>query len=88
VGTHLGMPRRVRQASLAPQLRAGGPGDSSAGSPAPSARRERTPEEARSLMAALQAGWEHGRTDDLDDPGDRPGATGGTEADSSDSEAT
>jgi signal transduction histidine kinase len=87
-GTHLGMPRRVRQASLAPQLRAGGPGGPSAASPPPGSRQERTPEEARSLMAALQAGWEHGRTDDLGDPGGGLGAAAGIETDSSDGEAT
>jgi signal transduction histidine kinase len=51
-----GLPVRVRQASLAPQLRdsgAGGDGDRDATSP--------SPEAARSVMTALQRGWERGR---------------------------
>jgi hypothetical protein len=56
----------------------------------------RSPEQARNLMAALQKGWEHGRTDDLDNPmgnpGDWPGDTPsidspGQGTDSSDGEA-
>jgi signal transduction histidine kinase len=78
IGTHLGLPVRVRQASLAPQLRANprpdSPASSAVGGPV-----ARSPEQARNLMAALQKGWEHGRTDDLDNPmgnpGDWPGDT-------------
>jgi signal transduction histidine kinase len=67
-----GLPRRVRQASLAPQLR------QSPGRPAPSAdlgvlaeppptdwsasERERSPEETRVTMSAIQRGWERGRS--------------------------
>jgi len=54
--TRLGLPVRVRQASLAPQLRDSGPGgdgDRAASSP--------SPEAARSVMTALQRGWERGR---------------------------
>ena len=54
----MGLPVRVRQASLAPQLRDGGapPGDAADDSPgAPS------PEAVRSTMTALQRGWERGR---------------------------
>ncbi|MFK4688637.1 sensor histidine kinase [Streptomyces pristinaespiralis] len=56
-----GLPRRVRQASLAPQLRASGsaagPGAASpeAGEP------ERDAEEVRSRMASMQRGWQRGR---------------------------
>jgi signal transduction histidine kinase len=55
--TAMGLPVRVRQASLAPQLRDSGarPGDADAGPGAPS------PEEVRSTMTALQRGWERGR---------------------------
>ena len=53
----LGLPVRVRQASLAPQLRDRGPGteggDKVASAP--------SPEAARSIMTALQRGWERGR---------------------------
>ncbi len=76
-GTHRGLPRRVRQASLAPQLRnrapsPGGPAGEPAG---------RSPDDMRSTMSALQLGWERGRVDDLDFPDDdwpdgTPGAAG------------
>ncbi len=51
----LGLPVRVRQASLAPQLRDRGTdgGDKVASAP--------SPEAARSIMTALQRGWERGR---------------------------
>ncbi|MGW3422408.1 nitrate- and nitrite sensing domain-containing protein [Streptomyces phaeochromogenes] len=52
------LPRRVRQASLAPQLREGRPDE-----PAEAAPRkddERTPEAVRDHMAAYRAGWTRG----------------------------
>ncbi|WP_371792820.1 nitrate- and nitrite sensing domain-containing protein [Streptomyces sp. NBC_01471] len=55
-----GLPRRVRQANLAPQLR---------GAPAPAAEPaavdddERDADEVRSRMASLQRGWQRGRRD-------------------------
>jgi signal transduction histidine kinase len=57
-----GLPRRVRQASLAPQLR------DPAVEPAPAPARgsddfwARSPEETRSTMTAIQQGWERGRS--------------------------
>lgn len=54
-----GLPVRVRQANLAPQLRqqsAPGPGEIDEPASGP------TPEAARSTMAALQLGWERGRS--------------------------
>jgi hypothetical protein len=56
--TAMGLPVRVRQASLAPQLREdgslpGGAADGTAGVP--------SPEAVRSTMTALQRGWERGR---------------------------
>jgi signal transduction histidine kinase len=72
-GTHRGLPRRVRQASLAPQLR-----DRGEVAPADD-RAARSPEEIRELMASLQDGWQRGRVDHLDlldeRPGDWPGGT-------------
>jgi signal transduction histidine kinase len=68
--TDLGLPRRVRQANLAPQLRDTGPhavvpmGDDSSG--------DRTPEQARAVMSAIQRGWERGRS------AAAPGSDGGT----------
>jgi hypothetical protein len=78
-GTYLGLPRRVRMASLAPQLR-GQPGR---GAPGEAARPPaRSPEQTSSRISALQAGWLRGRLDDLDvaDPGpELPGGSrGGT----------
>jgi signal transduction histidine kinase len=55
---NFGLPRRVRQASLAPQLR-DAPADDR---PLPSEPRQATPEAARNTMAALQRGWERGRS--------------------------
>jgi hypothetical protein len=51
------LPVRVRQASLAPQLRDGGPAGQDGDRPASSP----SPEAARSIMTALQRGWERGR---------------------------
>ncbi|MER7109213.1 sensor histidine kinase [Streptomyces sp. NPDC000229] len=63
-----GLPRRVRQASLAPQLReaAGRPPAEDAGRPAAAGEHtdrdtEREAEEVRSRMAAMQRGWQRGR---------------------------
>jgi signal transduction histidine kinase len=75
-GTHNGLPRRVRQASLSPHLR-----DSASADPtAPAAGDDlagRTPEQARSLLASMQNGWERGRRDDLKSGrGDGPAVTG------------
>jgi hypothetical protein len=55
-----GLPRRVRQASLAPQLR------DTAAEPAPAQAADdfwtRSPEETRSTVTAIQQGWERGRS--------------------------
>jgi signal transduction histidine kinase len=67
-GTHAGLPRRVRRASLAPQLRdtpAPGPDDVDQNTDT-----LRSPEQARALMTSLQNGWQRGRTEP--DPGMRP----------------
>jgi signal transduction histidine kinase len=73
-GTDLddGLPRRVRQASLAPQLRetparAGPSPDLGVlAEPPPTdwseSERERSPEETRVTMSAIQRGWERGRS--------------------------
>ncbi|MGE5288778.1 MAG: nitrate- and nitrite sensing domain-containing protein [Micromonosporaceae bacterium] len=59
--TELGLPRRIRQAHLAPQLRETGP-HAVIGADGSSA--ERSPEQARALMSAIQRGWEAGRSAD------------------------
>ncbi len=53
-----GLPRRVRQASLAPQLR-DMPFSAPLADEVPAAR---SPEEARATMSAIQQGWERGRS--------------------------
>ena len=88
--TYLGLPRRVRQASLAPELR----GQLSAESARPREAAEpgaRSPEQIASRMFALQDGWQRGRRDELDDLdigldilGGRPGGASGAEAESND----
>ena len=57
-GTHRGLPRRVRQASLSPRLR-----NSPAAGTATSFHEPevRSPEQAQSLLASLQRGWQRGR---------------------------
>ncbi len=60
------LPRRVRQASLAPQLREstqyGRPGTNGDPATAPETTADRSPEEARSTITAIQQGWERGRS--------------------------
>jgi signal transduction histidine kinase len=60
--TELDLPRRVRQASLAPQLRedAGQPGEQPADALSPGD--DRSPEDARAAIAAIQQGWQRGRS--------------------------
>jgi signal transduction histidine kinase len=57
--TVMGLPVRVRQASLASQLRDAGPLAADAADEVPSAP---SPEAARNTMTALQRGWERGRS--------------------------
>jgi len=67
-----GLPRRVRQASLAPQLR-DSTGRMDAGPEGESAD-ARSPEEARATVSAIQQGWQRGRS--LFDPPAKKTATG------------
>jgi hypothetical protein len=55
-----GLPRRIRQASLAPQLREA---SSPPPEPAPEAPLGRSPEQIRAMMSALQSGTRRGRVD-------------------------
>jgi signal transduction histidine kinase len=57
-GTHRGLPRRVRQANLSPHLRNSPAAGTAASFREPEAR---SPEQAQSLLASLQRGWERGR---------------------------
>jgi signal transduction histidine kinase len=72
-GSHLGMPIRVPQASLAPQLRARRKADRQATARDEPEGYERPPEAARNMMALMQQGWQRGRVDDLDHPEGAPG---------------
>ena len=56
--TEMGLPVRVRQASLAPQLRDGGTFAADAAGDSPGAP---SPEAVRGTMTAMQKGWERGR---------------------------
>lgn len=67
-GTHAGMPRRVRRASLAPQLRDAEPPEPAAAPQDDPGRDARSPERARSVMASMQSGWRRGRAE----PAQRP----------------
>jgi signal transduction histidine kinase len=71
-GTHLGMPIRVPQTSLAPQLRPGSDsGPQARVSEAPEVE-QRAPEATRDMLMTMQQGWQRGRVDDLDDLDDSP----------------
>ena len=78
-GTYRGLPRRIRQASLNPHLRdssrAAARGADADRTPPSLAR---SPEEARSLVASLQSGWQRGRESDVPDgePADTAQGTG------------
>ncbi|WP_204044135.1 sensor histidine kinase [Acrocarpospora phusangensis] len=60
-GTHAGLPRRVRQSHIAPQLKSTEPEHAQPLS-APTSP-ERTPEEARAMFSAFQQGARRGRED-------------------------
>ncbi|MFF4093844.1 nitrate- and nitrite sensing domain-containing protein [Streptomyces sp. NPDC001834] len=69
-----GLPRRIRQASLAPQLReVTGGRDTEPDRNAPARDFERDADEVRDRMASLQRGWQRGRRQNAEDvtgPGD------------------
>jgi hypothetical protein len=77
-----GLPRRVRQASIAPQLRDNPPrrrtspaaAPTPAPAPAPAPGSGPTPAEIRQTMSALQRGWQEGRSQRMtaSAPGDSP----------------
>jgi len=81
-GSHLGMPIRVPQASMAPQLRdqrGADPQDPRDPQGLQAAEDDvpwfgaRSPEATRSMLTMMQHGWRRGRMDDLDDPEGVPG---------------
>ncbi|WP_031525855.1 nitrate- and nitrite sensing domain-containing protein [Streptomyces sp. NRRL F-5123] len=67
------LPRRVRQASLAPQLRGGAPRPGPDGADAEGdGTPERSADEVRARMASIQRGWQRGRRAAEAAPGDGP----------------
>ncbi|MFH8476359.1 nitrate- and nitrite sensing domain-containing protein [Streptomyces sp. NPDC018000] len=63
-----GLPRRIRQASLAPQLReVSGGRDAESEVTEPAQDFERDADEVRSRMASLQRGWQRGRRQNAED---------------------
>ncbi|MEU0136358.1 nitrate- and nitrite sensing domain-containing protein [Streptomyces sp. NPDC006296] len=79
-----GLPRRIRQASLAPQLREDSAGRTSGPAPAATDDLERDAEAVRKRMASMQRGWQRGRRQNAEDvagpgetaPGTTPGGDG------------
>ncbi|HWN62303.1 MAG TPA: nitrate- and nitrite sensing domain-containing protein [Streptosporangiaceae bacterium] len=69
-----GLPRRVRQASIAPQLRDNPPRRRTSPASAPAPASGPTPAEIRQTMSALQRGWQEGRSQRMtaSAPGDSP----------------
>ncbi|HYY17591.1 MAG TPA: hypothetical protein VE864_02030, partial [Streptosporangiaceae bacterium] len=72
-----GLPRRVRQANLAPQLREAA-ASSQAEAPSGDTVANRSPDDIRSALSAMQRGWQQGRsvTDDDDSTGTGSVASG------------
>ncbi|MFC9242189.1 nitrate- and nitrite sensing domain-containing protein [Streptomyces decoyicus] len=66
--TPTGLPRRVRQASLAPQLKAESTGQTEVQGRSAAAEDDRDAEAVRARMASLQRGWQRGRRDNGEDP--------------------
>jgi hypothetical protein len=66
-GIHLGMPIRVPQASMAPQLR-GRQAARGAEAREEHGADDRAPDAVRDMMTTMQQGWKRGRADDLDGP--------------------
>ncbi|MFK0295671.1 nitrate- and nitrite sensing domain-containing protein [Streptomyces sp. NPDC090442] len=86
--TPKGLPRRVRQASLAPQLKTDPTAEPPAERPAAPADDDRDAAAVRARMASLQRGWQRGRRENDEgphaltppDPSAEDGATGGATA--------
>ncbi|QIQ05836.1 sensor histidine kinase [Streptomyces liangshanensis] len=70
-----GLPRRVRQANLAPQLRDSAPERVPGQTPADRQDGERDADEVRNRMASLQRGWQRGRRQNDAEETTGPGET-------------
>lgn len=93
--TAQGLPRRVRQASLAPQLKTDPTGQTEAQGRRAADADDRDAEAVRARMASLQRGWQRGRRDNGEDPratgtppGENPPAAGTAPAGSTLPDAT
>ena len=76
-----GLPRRVRQASLAPQLRDNPPRRPTSAGRKRGPGQRADPAEIRQTMLALQRGWQEGRSQRMTAPGDRFWPGSGADAD-------
>jgi signal transduction histidine kinase len=65
-GLHLGMPIRVPQASMAPQLRDRRQAARGTEAFEEASADDRAPEAVRDMMTLMQRGWKRGRADDVD----------------------
>jgi hypothetical protein len=61
-GTYLGLPRRVRQASMPPQLRSA-TGGAAPPLPGEAAPEPPSPADSQALVSSMQRGWQRGRAD-------------------------
>jgi signal transduction histidine kinase len=76
-GTHAGLPRRTRQASLSPHLQDQAPGPGAPPVPPGAVPVARTPERARDLAASVQSAWQRSREAGPPEPaGDLPAEAG------------
>jgi signal transduction histidine kinase len=71
-GSHLGMPIRVPQANLAPQLRVRSDAGPQTVEHEAADVGQRSPEATRDMLILMQHGWQRGRLDDLDEPQGSP----------------
>ncbi|MGO9783875.1 MAG: nitrate- and nitrite sensing domain-containing protein [Streptosporangiaceae bacterium] len=84
--TYKGLPKRVRQANLAPQLRDRATPSSTASAASGDNVANRSPDDIRNALSAMQRGWQHGRAGEqggsADDatPGSDAPASGANEA--------
>jgi len=79
-GTHAGLPRRTRQASLSPYLRDPAPGPGEPAAPPGTVPVPRTPERARDLAASVQSAWQRSRAAGPPEPAGEPPAEAGAAA--------
>jgi signal transduction histidine kinase len=68
--TYKGLPKRVRQANIAPQLRDRATGSSMASAASGDNVANRSPDDIRNALSAMQRGWQQGRARDQGGPAD------------------